>query len=162
MSHPPSTDDLRSAQPLRHAQYWTSSDPLELESGGRLSELTVCFETWGELDATGENAVLVCHALSGHHHAAGYHSEDDRKPGAPPEIHLRKLKLTEAMHRLETQLAAFARQGRREVLVVHGKGQNSPGGTPVLGYDVDPETKRLVVDRPEAERVRSIAFSESK
>jgi homoserine O-acetyltransferase len=25
--------------------------------------------------------VLICHALSGHHHAAGYHSADDRKPG---------------------------------------------------------------------------------
>ena len=62
--------------------------------------------------------------------------DEDRKPGAPPEIHLRKLKLTEAMHRLETQLAAFARQGQREVLVVHGKGQNSPGGTPVLGPEV--------------------------
>ena len=39
------------------------------------------YETYGELNADRSNAVLVCHALSGHHHAAGYHSEDERKPG---------------------------------------------------------------------------------
>lgn len=61
---------------------------------------------------------------------------DDRKLGAPPEIHLRKLTLAEAMHRLQTQLAAFAKQGQREVLVVHGKGLNSPGGAPVVGPEV--------------------------
>jgi DNA-nicking Smr family endonuclease len=62
--------------------------------------------------------------------------EDDRKQGAPPEIHLRLLKLADAMHRLETQLRAYAKQGQREVLVVHGKGQNSPGGASVLGPEV--------------------------
>ena len=61
---------------------------------------------------------------------------DDRKADAPPEIHLRLLKLADAMHRLETQLRAFAKQGQREVLVVHGKGQNSPGGASVLGPEV--------------------------
>ena len=25
--------------------------------------------------------ILICHALSGHHHAAGYHSPEDQKPG---------------------------------------------------------------------------------
>ena len=34
-----------------------------------------------ELSADGSNAVLVCHALSGNHHAAGFHSESDTKPG---------------------------------------------------------------------------------
>jgi len=46
---------------------------------------------------------------------------------------LRKLKVEEALERLAFQLAAFARQGETEVLVVHGKGQNSPGGISVLG-----------------------------
>ena len=39
------------------------------------------YETYGQLNAARSNAVLVCHALSGHHHAAGYHREDERKPG---------------------------------------------------------------------------------
>lgn len=42
-----------------------------LEGGGRLDEITLAYETWGELDATGSNAILVCHALTGDAHAAG-------------------------------------------------------------------------------------------
>ncbi|MFT7600740.1 MAG: homoserine O-acetyltransferase [Acidimicrobiales bacterium] len=42
-----------------------------LEGGGVLDEIDVAFETWGELDATASNAILVCHALTGDAHAAG-------------------------------------------------------------------------------------------
>jgi homoserine O-acetyltransferase len=42
-----------------------------LEGGGVLGKITVAYETWGELDATASNAVLVCHALTGDAHAAG-------------------------------------------------------------------------------------------
>lgn len=59
-----------------------------------------------------------------------------REPGRPPEILLRKLKLAEALERLEFQLRAHAGRGQGEVLVVHGKGQNSAGGVPVLGPEV--------------------------
>lgn len=55
--------------------------PLELASGRTLDAYDLVIETYGELNAQKSNAVLICHALSGHHHAAGYHSEDDRKPG---------------------------------------------------------------------------------
>lgn len=58
--------------------------------------------------------------------------EEVRQEGRPPEIVLRKLPLVEALDRLEIQLQAFAHQGVREVLVVHGKGSNSPGGVPVI------------------------------
>ncbi len=54
---------------------------LTLACGRRLPSFELVYETYGELNADASNAVLVCHALSGHHHAAGYHSEDDRKPG---------------------------------------------------------------------------------
>ncbi len=42
-----------------------------LEGGGTLDEITLAYETWGTLDASGSNAVLVCHALTGDAHAAG-------------------------------------------------------------------------------------------
>lgn len=77
MRQPQSSDDLRGAKPLRHAQSWTSPVPLELENGGTLPEVTICFETWGTLDAEGANAVLVCHALSGDSHVARHDADDD-------------------------------------------------------------------------------------
>ncbi|RKQ95819.1 homoserine O-acetyltransferase [Kushneria sinocarnis] len=55
--------------------------PLELACGRTLPSWELVYETYGELNAEHSNAVLVCHALSGHHHAAGYHHVDDRKPG---------------------------------------------------------------------------------
>lgn len=54
---------------------------LTLACGRRLPEFELVYETYGELNADASNAVLVCHALSGHHHAAGYHRENDTKPG---------------------------------------------------------------------------------
>ena len=56
-------------------------EPLLLACGRELGPYELVYETYGELNAERNNAVLICHALSGHHHAAGYHSEDDKKPG---------------------------------------------------------------------------------
>ena len=50
-------------------------------SGRSLPSFELVYETYGELNADKTNAVLICHALSGDHHAAGYHSESDKKPG---------------------------------------------------------------------------------
>ena len=55
--------------------------PLELDCGKTLPAYQIIYETYGQLNAAGSNAVLICHALSGHHHAAGYHSPEDKKPG---------------------------------------------------------------------------------
>ncbi|QXI38222.1 homoserine O-succinyltransferase MetX [Pseudomonas xantholysinigenes] len=56
-------------------------EPLALACGRSLASYELIYETYGQLNASASNAVLICHALSGHHHAAGYHAATDRKPG---------------------------------------------------------------------------------
>lgn len=63
------------------AQSHTFKQALTLACGRSLPEYTLAYETYGTLNATNSNAILVCHALSGSHHAAGYYSEEDKKPG---------------------------------------------------------------------------------
>ncbi len=55
--------------------------PLSLTCGRELSGYELVYETYGELNDQRTNGVLICHALSGNHHAAGYHSPDDKKAG---------------------------------------------------------------------------------
>lgn len=55
--------------------------PLVLASGRTLNQYDLVYETYGTLNSDRSNAVLICHALSGHHHAAGYHHADDRRAG---------------------------------------------------------------------------------
>ncbi len=71
-----SSDAVRTAEPLRFAQSVTFQKPLTLEHGGELPEVTVAYETYGELNSARDNAVLICHALSGDSHVAR-HGEDD-------------------------------------------------------------------------------------
>ncbi|MEE8551947.1 MAG: homoserine O-acetyltransferase [Desulfobacterales bacterium] len=52
-----------------------------LESGERLGPVTIAYETCGELNQNKNNAILICHALSGDSHVAGYYEEDDQQPG---------------------------------------------------------------------------------
>ncbi|MCF6243962.1 MAG: homoserine O-acetyltransferase [Sulfurovum sp.] len=56
------------------------SSPLYLESGRIIEPYEITYETYGELNADKSNVVLICHALSGSHHAAGVY-EGERKAG---------------------------------------------------------------------------------
>ena len=74
-SFPPDSVGLVTPQMLRF------DEPLPLDCGRTLPGFELIYETYGALNADRSNAVLICHALSGDHHAAGYHQADDSKPG---------------------------------------------------------------------------------
>ncbi len=56
-------------------------EPFGLACGAVLPGYELILETYGTLNSEASNAVLICHALSGNHHAAGRHAIEDRKPG---------------------------------------------------------------------------------
>ncbi len=55
--------------------------PLTLTGGAVLPAFDLVYETYGELNASRSNAVLVCHALSGNHHVAGWHEDNPKNVG---------------------------------------------------------------------------------
>jgi len=59
---------------------FTPENPLHLAGGATLDDVTVAFETYGSLNDARDNAVFVCHALTGDAHAAGWHP-GDKHPG---------------------------------------------------------------------------------
>lgn len=105
MTHEPTSDDGHSVdQPVHPRAYtadlpvtgaWCSGDPVGdrlfatvgggrpfvLEGGGVLTEVAMAFETWGELSAAADNAILICHALTGDSHAYGQAGVAHATPG---------------------------------------------------------------------------------
>lgn len=55
--------------------------PLALKSGARLDAYELAYETYGELNAARDNAILVCHALNASHHVAGVYQDDEKDIG---------------------------------------------------------------------------------
>ena len=62
---------------LTHTQYVDLPQPLPLDCGKTLAPVRLAYETYGQLSPTRDNAILVCHALSGDAHAAGWADEPD-------------------------------------------------------------------------------------
>lgn len=62
-------------------QHFVFEEPLALACGRSLPRFQLVVETYGKLNSKKSNAILICHALSGHHHAAGFNTMEDQKPG---------------------------------------------------------------------------------
>ncbi|MEO8343242.1 MAG: homoserine O-acetyltransferase [Gallionella sp.] len=62
----------------KHASFDT---PLVFRSGAVLPHYELAYETYGKLNADKSNAILICHALSGHHHVAGHYADDPKNTG---------------------------------------------------------------------------------
>lgn len=58
-----------------------ADEPLTLACDKTLGPIDAAYETYGKLNEAGDNAVLICHALSGNAHVAGKNSPDDKKVG---------------------------------------------------------------------------------
>ena len=73
--------DLANSVGIVTPQTFHFAQPLTLECNRVLPSFDLVFETYGTLNEDKSNAILICHALSGSHHAAGIHQADDKKSG---------------------------------------------------------------------------------
>ncbi|MDA8369110.1 MAG: homoserine O-acetyltransferase [Nocardiopsaceae bacterium] len=75
------TGAWREGDPVGDRKWFELGDGLRLESGAVLPGARLAYETWGELNADGSNAVLVLHALTGDAHVAGPAGPGQPSPG---------------------------------------------------------------------------------
>lgn len=80
---PPASGAWQPGDPPGRRRFWrvATERPLALEGGGSLPDITVAYETWGELAADASNAVLVCHAWTGDSHVHGRAGPGHPTPG---------------------------------------------------------------------------------
>jgi len=76
----------------QHKKLFTD-ETLQLECGKSLSDINVSYQTYGKLNKNGTNVILICHALTGNAHAAGYLSEDENLINSEHEFLLKYSKM---------------------------------------------------------------------
>ena len=72
MSNSPSSPRSIGVVEKQHYTFAQPPSELILESGAKLGPITIAYETYGTLNAPGDNAVLIAHAFSGDSHVAGH------------------------------------------------------------------------------------------
>ena len=60
---------------------FSGTNPFRFECGATIPEVTIAYETYGKLNSAGDNAILICHALTGSAHAGFYHTPEDKVAG---------------------------------------------------------------------------------
>ncbi|MFN3729947.1 MAG: homoserine O-acetyltransferase [Fimbriimonadaceae bacterium] len=65
-------DENQRTAPVADERRFVDVGAMDLEAGGRLEGVTVAYETWGTLSPERDNAILICHAISGDAHAIGW------------------------------------------------------------------------------------------
>lgn len=76
----PATGAWREGDPVGQRRF-LDLGPVDLELGGHLPHVRVAYETWGTLSPSRDNAVLVCHALTGDSHVVGEAGSGHPTPG---------------------------------------------------------------------------------
>lgn len=64
---------------------YSEQNPLRFETGEKLTQVKVAYQTYGRLNAGKDNAILICHALTGNAHAAGKLSHMESSPDSDPD-----------------------------------------------------------------------------
>lgn len=72
---------MNSSVGIVSAQRAIFAAPFTCKSGAVLAGFELVYETYGSLNAAKSNAILICHALSGHHHVAGYYADEPKNIG---------------------------------------------------------------------------------
>lgn len=72
-----SSDSVRSGAPLRYVRTAVFPEPVRLKHGETLPAVEVAYETYGELNEARDNAVLICHAITGDSHPARHDPGDE-------------------------------------------------------------------------------------